>query len=100
MREILQSAPSVENRKIKRPVLGDYDNRELEREIKREFCSAIERLIVRRQWTQRVAAVRLGTSQANISRICNKNVNSLTAGMLLRILVRASTPFTRVIVSI
>lgn len=54
--------------------------------MKFEICKAIEVVIARRPWTQRQAAIYMGTSQSNISHVANKNLERLSVGQLMNYL--------------
>lgn len=67
--------------------------------LKIEVCGAIDRVISRNQWTQRQAAIMMGTSRANISRVSNKKLDRLTLCQLFGYLAR-SCPDFRFMISI
>lgn len=51
------------------------------------MCIEIAKRAGRLEWAQEVLAERVGTSQANISRILNKNIGKLSTDLILRVLV-------------
>lgn len=51
------------------------------------MCLEIAKKMRRLEWTQVELAERVGTSQANISRIVNKDIGKLSTDLLLRVLV-------------
>jgi predicted XRE-type DNA-binding protein len=51
------------------------------------MCIAIGKKVLRLKLTQEALAERVGTSQANISRILNKNIGKLSTDLILRVLV-------------
>lgn len=55
-------------------------------EVKFEICRILDYEMTYTQRTQQQLALRLGTSQANISRVMNRKVNELTFNQLFRYL--------------
>jgi predicted XRE-type DNA-binding protein len=51
------------------------------------ICIEIGKRMRRLGWTQESLAGRVGTSQANISRMVNKDIGKLSTDLLLRVLV-------------
>jgi predicted XRE-type DNA-binding protein len=51
------------------------------------MCIEIGKRMLRSGWTQVSLAGRAGTSQANISRIVNKDIGKISTDLLLRVLV-------------
>ena len=51
------------------------------------LCIEISKRIRRLEFTQEALAERVGTSQANISRIVNKDIGKISTDLLLRVLV-------------
>ena len=51
------------------------------------MCIEISKRSLRLKLTQEALAARVGTSQANISRILNKNIGKLSTDLILRVLV-------------
>jgi predicted XRE-type DNA-binding protein len=51
------------------------------------MCIEVGKKIRRLEWTQESLAERVGTSQANISRIVNRNIGKVSTDLLLRVLV-------------
>ena len=51
------------------------------------MCIEVCRQTKRLELTQEALATRVGTSQANISRILNKNIGNLSTDLILRVLV-------------
>lgn len=56
-------------------------------QLKYQLCKAIEYEIYRIRLTQYRAAVMLGTSQANVSRVVRKRTDQLTFNQLFRYLI-------------
>lgn len=52
-----------------------------------EMCVEIVKRTKRLELTQEALASRAGTSQANVSRILNKNIGKLSTDLILRVLV-------------
>ena len=51
------------------------------------MCIEIGKRIRKLEWTQEAIAVRVGTSQGNVSRIVNKDIGKISTDLLLRVLV-------------
>jgi len=65
----------------RRSEIFDTDHKALE-PLKLELCLAISVVCMRYQWTQQQAAIRMGTSRANVSRVQNKRIAQLTLNQL------------------
>ncbi len=61
--------------------------------MKLELCVAIDRTIQRKQLNQRQAAILMGTSRANVSRVQNKTLERLTINQLFHYLARLCPEF-------
>lgn len=61
--------------------------------VKIELCLAIDRAIARKGWTYTAAAIQMGTSRANISRVVNKKIDKLTLNQLFGYLSRVCPEF-------
>ncbi len=55
--------------------------------LKLNLCEAIERVIVRKQWTYREAAIYMGTTPSNVSLVANKRIHRLSVSQLFNYLV-------------
>ena len=51
------------------------------------MCIEIGKRLRKLAWTQELLSQRVGTSQANISRIVNKDIGKISTDLLLRVLV-------------
>ena len=67
-------------------------------ELKFQVCQAIDREISKQRISQQKAAIFLGTSQGNISRIVRKRVDQLTFNQLFTFLIILN-PNTRMLLS-
>ena len=67
-------------------------------ELKFQVCQAIDREIANQRISQQKAAIFVGTSQGNISRIVRKRIDQLTFNQLFTFLVILN-PNTRMLLS-